>query len=291
MGNNLLDNLAGYWKLDEAVATTDPVDAHNGFTLGQNASAAVITGKLNSGRNMNGRDFSYPSTSGTLLDVRQSPMVSWGFSLWVKIITANAVGGTWLIEQYDSGAGAQGWGCSWRHHTDDTVAVFYLDDQAATQAVATAAAQTLNDGAWHHICGGYDAGNSELYVSVDGSTIETAAVTDPIETTVTTTDFTVGNNNSFASYSDHYIDEVGFWNKKLTQLNVDDLNNSGSALSYDSFTATGTSGAGGPQDTEYSDPSPFSSRNLEITDHLKANFLNTADAPAVVNIAYRQVPL
>jgi len=290
MANGLLDGLVAYWKHDEA--SGDVLDAHGTFPLSESAAMAdVASGQRNSARDYNGRVASFASTTGTDLDARNSPMTSWSFSLWVKIVTANAVGGTWLIEQYDSGAGAQGWGCSWRHHTDDTVAVFYLDDQAATQAVATAAAQTLNDGAWHLICGGFDADSGDLWVSVDGSTIETATTTDPIETTVTTTDFTLGNNESFASFSDHYIDEAGFWNVALTQAKVDDLWVSGSGLPYSSFDSAATSGGEDCPNYDVSDPAPFFSRNLEITNHLKANFLNTADAPAVVNIVYRQVPL
>lgn len=88
----------------------------------------------------------------------------------------------------------------------------------------------LSDDTWYFIVCARDKDNSLLKISVNGGTYQTDDGGTP--PTDTQTYFWLGSQNNQVQHFDGLLDEVGIWNRALTQAEVTELYNSGSGKSY-----------------------------------------------------------
>lgn len=223
----LLDNLEAYWELEESSGTR--VDSHGSNDLTDNNTVGQGTGILGSSNcgdfeSGNSEYLNNTSPSFTFDDAEDFTV-----SCWVKR-ESGVVGWVWALQDA----------------ANDYIAVFEFGanfwlrfNTGGTQQVSHGT--TISNGTWYHLLAEFDASENKGYLNVNNGT--------RVEVSVTLTPNVSGEWGIGAlsivpgSYFDGLIDEVGVWSRLLTSDEKSDLYNSGSALAYSSFTA---SGGGGP---------------------------------------------
>jgi len=87
----------------------------------------------------------------------------------------------------------------------------------------------IADGIWHHVVATWNGTTAYLYVDNSKSTGQSWAHTMAY---CTTTKFNLGKSIYNSNYWTGSLDEVGIWNRALTDTEVSQLYNSGSGRSY-----------------------------------------------------------
>jgi hypothetical protein len=219
---HLLNTLISYWKLDEASGTRNDSQGTNHLTA--NNAPAGVTGKINNGAQFVSASSQYLSrASNSSLQVTSD----FTFSLWVKLTTQ--INSTILAK--DAGTGLEDYSLNY-----DTTAGFYffLSGPLSVDAQVAHVAGVTANGVWSHLVIWYDSGTGQVYGRVNDSA--TAQSTGSLPLAQTTSQFTIGSTGNPANYSNCVIDEVGFWKRKLTSLEITALYNAGTGLPYSSFT-------------------------------------------------------
>jgi hypothetical protein len=218
----LLNNLVSYWKLDDASTGTaiDSIGSNNGTVIlgalqnqtGKIGKAiSVVTGNSRQGINCGNNTNLQLSNVGSI-------------SCWIYPTTL--VGSVSIISKGN-----------WATDRNGYVLVRYADQlymeicDASGVAFKTTPAATLVLNQWQHVVGTWEYGTNNhitLYVntvSYQGA-LDRAALS-------TVSNFYIGNdgaNNNYPFLGS--IDELGVWNKELTQSDVSTLFNNGSGLTY-----------------------------------------------------------
>lgn len=225
----LLDNLQGYWKLDETSGTRLDSTANNN-DLTDNNSVLYGTGAMakivNSAAfvRANSEFLSIADASQTGLDITGD----FTFSMWIYFPTLLGSGDTaGLIDKknayvpylYNIGG--------LMHISTGINATFKHDIEWADCATEN----------WYYLVLQYDASAGTIVAYVDLDLIGTATGL-PTSINNTSDPFTIGNDQ-YGGYLDGYIDEVGVWNRILTTPELTTLYNSGAGLTYPFLSPSG----------------------------------------------------
>jgi hypothetical protein len=211
----LTDNLAGYWKLDEA--SGNAVDSLGANNLTDTGSCGTTTGTINGARTFNG---STQYFTKSLLSGSQTAMSLGGWfnrSSSAHLILAGY--GVTATARFNLNAFSDG--------------NIYCQVENGTSVGGSCA---FSGTGWHHIVMVYDGGQStnatKLKVYIDG-TAQTLSFSGTIPTGCTVTgNFELGREAAFTRFATGSADEVGLWTRALSQGEVTSLYNGGSGISY-----------------------------------------------------------
>ena len=209
----LSTNLLAYWKLDES--SGDAADATgNGYTLTNNNSVGYAAALIN-----NGADFGATDNHSKYLYTNTPPTIptagAFSISLWVKIRTAPAINQERSIfsysKAYDSKIDINDYG-------DGT----YRYIRVMTEGSDRKYKHTLSTSSFTHIVVTYpSSGDGKLYIN--GTYVYSLGRAGSLSG---------GNAMYLGTQLSCYIDEVGAWNKELTEAEVTELYNGGLGLAY-----------------------------------------------------------
>jgi hypothetical protein len=217
---HLLNTLISYWKMDEATSATrnDSVSTNH---LSDNAGAQGLSGKINNGAYFSGSSHQFLNhASNSSLQVTSD----FTFSLWTRIddvTTANQI----ILGKDDNTSNHD---YELQH---DSTNGFIFQVSGISDPVGAPASQF----AWYHIVVWYDSVDSKLRMRINDATtyVSSGAAT----LAQSTAQFTIGGDGIHNAFSyTGFVDEVGFWKRKLTAGEITALYNSGNALAFSNFT-------------------------------------------------------
>lgn len=218
----LLTGLVAYWKMDEASGTIYDSTSNNHDST---ACTAVYgaTGKIGDALQFISANNDYvtiPSHSDFNLTDKIS-ISCWfnpsSLSVTQHILVREFDGATILPYMFGIYAG------------DDSVQFGYYN--SGYTFIRSTRTTPFSIGTLYHIVITVDCTEDEVcfYINSVGETPVTGL---PASLPTANTDITIGGYNIAAQYSNCILDEIGIWNKVLTQAEVDTLYASGSGLTY-----------------------------------------------------------
>jgi hypothetical protein len=232
----ILDNLIGYWKLDEA--SGNALDAHGSHPLTENGTIASAAGKVGNARSfelLNVEHFSHASDSDL-----QTGDIDFSVAGWVN---ADGTDFYRTVASKDNIGVAREWNLL---IDQDNAGKFTFNVLSGTTSRGSVASSvTPSASTWYYVAAGHVAGSDEIWISVNAGTPVTAATTG----TLSTSDepFLLGairNGGNPAIGWGGLIDEFGFWKRDI-RSDLAALYNGGSGLPYESFTG-GAAAASAP---------------------------------------------
>ena len=219
---SLKTNLVSYWKLNGN--STDSVGGNNGTDL--NITYSAGNGKIKQGAGFNGL------TSNILVGTGLNNAGSFSLSLWLKGGANNLYcfgKGASGDYEYDMFASSNYFGCTMRQNTD------------AVYMTITGGSKNIIDGNWHHCVAVYDSTVPSLKVYVDGVLDGTSTSATGSRVSGGVTPVWIGGRYDSAALWNGAVDECAYWSRVLTKLEVRQLYNGKSGLSYP-FPLKGNSG-------------------------------------------------
>ncbi len=264
----LSSNLVSYWELDESSGVANDATPSNNDLTNNNATP-FVTAKLN-----NGADFERGSSQFfSITDAAQTGLDITGdisFSVWVKFETIEA--STIIAKFGDNGAPGD---AAYRLIAGDGGLHLSVTNSAGTTAYGSWPSLGLSTGTWYHLVATWKASTSKANLYINDAAQAEKTTTGVTDIRNTTNNFNLGISNypADANYMDGVLDEVGIWNRVLTQGDVNGLYNSGSGLEYGLGIELGT--------TTIQNLSYTYDANSNIT-----NITNSASSTATTTIDY-----
>lgn len=229
--NGLLNNLVGYWGLDEAGGANNALDKHtNALTLTQSNSPGSDTGLVYAGA----RTFTPASTqyfsraSETILQAEDKDFT---FAAWVYLSTTS--GERPIVVKY-TGAGNE-----YMLRYNGTTFRWIVGDNGGGNAGEINWTGTVNASTWYLVLAYHDSGANSVGISVNAGTVYSAATSGPA-VTGTAQQFDIGKWTT--NYFQGRIGPVMMWKSTAGGGGVLDstkrtaLYNAGAGLAYASFT-------------------------------------------------------
>jgi len=203
----LLNGLLAYWKLDTNSWIDSSGNANTLTYFGSQVSTPA--GKIGNSASFSGSNYLYRNSF--------SITTNCSFSFWFKSSVSEGV---------DLGVGVVevnvGFSGGFRLLSIDGVIYF----QAPSEVVATSVSSYC-DGTFHQAVGTSDGSTIRMYI--DGSFKQ--ATTDNLGT-VSLSDMAIGSYGDGLAQSGTQIDEVGVWNRALSQAEITSLYNAGAGITY-----------------------------------------------------------
>lgn len=210
--STLLNGLVAYYKLEESSGHL--VDSVNGYnTTSETGLAYQQTGKVNYCITMSGAGDEALIGDNSNFDLTNVSVCGWMKSLeyWTPLFSNYAHVSTNFY----------GYGL----YFNNGYPAFTVDS-GATGAYSTAEDYARDD-SWHFVVGTYDHSNVKIYVDGDLQTEQTSYSSD-----IVYTDAIVEIGYIDGTYANASLDEIGIWNRALTQAEVTELWNSGNGKTY-----------------------------------------------------------
>jgi hypothetical protein len=213
---HLLNTLISYWKMDEGTGTTRN-DSKGTNNLSDIGSVQGLAGKLN-----NGAYFQNGSNHGLQIANNSSLQVTGDFTFSVWVRTDNVAGTNMVILSKNNGTTDYNIGHS------STVGLNFVNVNVGSPAT---------NFTWYHIVCWWDSSDSKFRMRINDTTTYVGAAT-----TLATPS---ANALSFGNYTGAFgagygftgfIDEVGFWKRKLNSGEITALYGGGTPPPFSSFT-------------------------------------------------------
>jgi hypothetical protein len=219
MGSSLLTGLMVYWKLDEI--SGNAADSSGNSITGTSSNISYVVGKLN-----NCYQFNSTSSKVAFGDAVK-PTTSMSVSAWVK--TSETTKDTPILDCHIYGTNWEGY--SLRINNDGPVGMF-LGTNTATMFDSSANPifpTLLTNNVWHHVVMTWNG--TTIYCYVDNTKNAGSAYSSTIVYDASNV-LNMGYDAANSIWANGYIDEVGVWNRALTDVEVTTLYNSGTGKSY-----------------------------------------------------------
>jgi hypothetical protein len=223
----LLNDLVAWWSLDEESGTR--YDAHGSLDLTDNNSCGFISGKQgNAADYISVNNEWMTNTSASILAGRSS---NWSIAFWIRVDSSSPAYA--IISSHNAVRTGIDWAVN-RHSSNQKLFFQIREEPTRREAYSQ---NTLSINTWYHVYCDYDHSAQEMRMIVDDGTpyvTSTSAITTPDA---------VGTEISFgkgvvADYFSGNLDEVAFWDRKLTAAEVSRLYASGAGISYDDIQST-----------------------------------------------------
>ena len=219
----LTDNLISYHKMDESSGNL--VDAHSTYDLTTTNATYSATGKINTAIEFSGNGKAVNNSHPAMTDTSGS------VSMWINsdTVTAQKV----LIA---SGQAASA-GTPYYFLGIDSDGTLILSGNDGTNNVEKASGVNLSTGTYYHVVFTNDGTTNKIYLNgADQGALTLVTGTagkwfGDIASTDTFALAAVDRNGDYAPW-DGEIDEVGIWDRAITQAEVTSLYNSGSGFAY-----------------------------------------------------------
>lgn len=224
-GSPLRKGLVGYWRLEEATGTRYDQSQY-GNHLTANNSPMNAVGKVDNSVKLvkaSLQTLSIPSNAWL------APTGSFTITTWVKLNDVTVTSGG--VSKWKSGS-AEYIASYFNPAIPGFVFFTYPDGITAKIASRTMVAPATN--IWYFVCNWYDASLGTNFISVDNVLGQTTASSTGILASGTNTLF-FGGVNGTAEVRDGYMDEIGFWNRTLTDSERSTLYNSGLARRFNAM--------------------------------------------------------
>lgn len=212
----ILDNIAGYWTLDEGSGTR--ADSVAGNTLTDNNTVTSASGKINLAAQFVAANSEYLShVSNASLQVRDE---SFSIVLWFQATNVTT------FQAFISK-----WGGStneYRCYVEGSSIKFNV----AASGDAAAGLGTLAINTWYFATAVHDSVANTIQCWINDSAQSSGSVALSGGATAGNSDFTIGALSTPSNYFDGLIDEVGFWRRALTAADITFLYNNGLGRQY-----------------------------------------------------------
>lgn len=213
--STLLDGLMGYWKLDET--SGNAVDSSgSGYTGTSSNITYTASGKISRCYTFNG------TTSNVALGNIIKPTTALSFSIWTKDGGQSAE--KFIIGNTIYDTAWRGW--RFTRYTGNSVGIFLSD---GSTYLDQAYGSNYSDDAWHNTI--FTWNGTTAYFYKDGVKSSAYNWSGTISYNATH-NLRFGANDSGSLVYDGEIDEVGIWNRALTDAEASWLYNSGSGLTH-----------------------------------------------------------
>ena len=218
----LLDGLISYWKMDET-GTVSRADAHASNTLSVSSGGTLSE---RAGILSNGPDFRGVNDNCLITTSTDFAMGDTDFSV-----------SFWYYADTFDGPNIVG---RWRELT--TLMREWVVRENATvlelvmgNLTTVLTGPTLSTTTWYHVVAMHDATNDELTLVANDGTVYTAAHAGGITAGSPAPEFAVGGTNEGSPSVDGCVDEVGAWSRLLSTVEITQLYNSGTGITYEDF--------------------------------------------------------
>lgn len=220
----LLSGIAAYWRFDEA--SGDLIDVAGLNTLTQHGSPGTAAGVVSTAR-------SFVSGSSQYFDLADNDALSGGdrdfhFAGWVFPTIFSSGNGKYVFSKADSAATREYWLVI---ITATNNAQFSVTANGSTIVSVTATSVNMSASNWYFVDCGHDSVNNQIFVRVNNGTKHTTAHTTGV--------FDSGSSFRMSGvlsatnfFFDGRIDELGRWNRLLTDAEITTLYNGGIGKSY-----------------------------------------------------------
>jgi hypothetical protein len=220
---SLLTNLLAYFKFDEA--SGNALDAHGDSELVQlSGTIASTTGKINNARDFEAGDTEFFQDWDTLGIFGDEDFT---IACWIHAESIPAS----VMDVCGNLSANDGWKLSKKSTNEIEFTVGYTSGTAQVATDSQISAST-----WYFIAGKHDAANNQIAVYING-TEKTASHS--LGLTEAPLPIRVGRSGS-SNYWDGLIDELGIWDRVLSESELDVLYNGGAGLPYPLGSGTGT---------------------------------------------------
>ena len=220
--STLLDSLVSCWEFEETSGTVAE-DIHGDNNGTTNDATILQTGKISKAYLYNGSDSYIEVDNSTSLNLGGDKLT---LSAWVKL---NTVSGYRMIasKPYASTSHASPWFSYTLHANGNKLRMVISTNVSSNQSINSV--NTLTTGMWYHVVGVYDGSEMKLYIN---------GIKDSATKSITgnlnqyNTPLRIGTNGGFSEDFDGLIDQIGIWNRALTDQEITELYNSGSGNTY-----------------------------------------------------------
>jgi hypothetical protein len=212
----LANGLVAYWKMDES--TGNAVDELSSLTLTNQGAgtASFVPGKINNGLSTNSFDqWLGVSSGGTSVDLANTDVT---INTWVKYAAGNSAMGIGIY-------GVDNTHRSYLFYGDTTYLSWWGNPTTATVSWSGSTAT------WYMLTVTYNTTNGDVKFYVNGVQQDSTQTAPTGAPTGNDDLFTVGGWNGSSNFAG-ITDEVGVWNRQLTQAEITQLYNSGSGNQY-----------------------------------------------------------
>ena|SRR3990167_1132679 len=224
----LSDNLIAYYKFDENTGSTvgNIIDSANTGTWQGTLGSQWTSAKLGvSAGNFNGTDNWVSLATGG----QMGSTGSFSLACWVKYASAPAAQVVIIRKDNDGGTGGWGMGITQEASGGFTGSIVYTSP--STVQVDSTESAAPSTGVWHHFVAVWKNG-LQISLYLDGSKTGSGGTTSGITLRTSNQVSTIGATSTPASFFSGQIDEVGFWNRALTVVEIALLYNYGNGLAH-----------------------------------------------------------
>lgn len=199
----------------------DSLGTYNGTAQG---GLTYIAGKSGNAFTFNGTNAFVSLPNGSL----SSLGTSFSYSFWINPTLISGIGA--MINTYTSTGGNKGF---YTRYNSGGIIQTYAFNSAGTAIINGAEGGTISPGSWQMITITFDGSNVRTYKN---ATIQDTTAYSGVIGFDTTTYPSIGclhyESLTYAYFVNGKIDEVNFWNKKLTATDITELYNSGTGKFY-----------------------------------------------------------
>jgi hypothetical protein len=231
--SELLSGLISYWPMDESGGSRLDVIGLNNLSDANNVGGTE--GVVGGAANLSQQEYQYLHINDGVQEGLEPSQIS--LSMWVRTPAdiAHVDDVTMIAKRsYEGGyaVSLQDWGQMWWQINDEHMCTNIT--RCGGTVITTY--DHIDDGAWHHVVTTYDGQTGKIYIDGD-----LAAYKEWGTLVLNTNDpFYVGQILD-SHYLEGALDEVGVWNRALTDEEVSRLYNNGSGLPYGEETSHSTS--------------------------------------------------
>ena len=219
----LIDNLQGYFKCDES--SGDATDSSgNGNTLTNNNTATYVGGIINNGFNLVATSSQWFSRTDANLVGLDLEATNFTINSWVKFASLPSTDTSRFIVSKQNSASRQ--------------YSLFVQDASGTRYISTDIGNgdtyrvwDFSTGVWYMVTVRYTNSTKNVDFSVN-ATAQGATFTAANTLPGGTAPFRIGAGFGDARFFDGQIDEVGVWDRRLTDAEITELYNAGAGLQY-----------------------------------------------------------
>lgn len=218
-GSSLASGLQAYWDFEEASGTRYDLTASAQNLTDINTVTSSASGKI-------GTCAVFEDANSEKFTVADSASVSvddtWSLSYWLYI-DSTKVGGA---GDSHASIGKRSADNGFLHYVQNDAGTWYLYVASGSGTFSSTKVNVaLSTNTWYHVVTYYNGASTKAYINGSSNTINVPAITDPA------VDLEIGGGGGYLTWAG-MIDELGIWNRELTQTDVDSLYASGAGLPY-----------------------------------------------------------